>query len=108
MTDLYTPKPDLPTINTLGMTLPVIADLRDGWFLVAHQNGAAIANKKCLAVLWSESTETTIPSPDWDEEDKSPIPESVRAKAAEAFERFAWPLVREQFYTITPEATKRK
>ena len=91
------PKPNLPTMNIMGMHLPIIADLGDGWFLVAHQNGAAISNNTYLTVLWSDSTETTIPSQDWSES-KSPIPEVVRAKAVEEFERLAWPEVRGLFY----------
>ena len=92
------PKPGLPTITLLGMTLPIIADLGNGWYLVAHENGAAIANKTCLSVLWTESTETS----EWaDDESTSPVPESVRAKAVEEFERLAWPLVRDQFYNET-------
>lgn len=87
------PKSDLSTITVFGMEIPIIADLGDGWFLVAHPNGAAIATKTFLAVLWFDSRE----------EDRaksgSRIPESVRAKAVEEFERFAWPLVRGQFYT---------
>lgn len=94
------PKPGLPTTTIVGMTLPIIADLGDGWFLAAHPNGAVIACETCISVLWGESTETAILPEGWaDAEDaKSPIPESVRAKAVEEFERFAWPLVRGQFY----------
>jgi hypothetical protein len=96
------PKPGLPTTTIFGMELPVIADLGDGWFLAAHPNGAAIARDTLLTVLWAESSETSRPPEEWvDDEDtvKSPIPEAVRAKAVEEFERLAWPLVRGQFYT---------
>ena len=96
------PKPGLPTTTILGMTLPIIAELGDGWFLVAHPNGPVIAYETCLSVLWDKSTETATSPEDWadaEDEPKSPIPESVRAKAVEEFERFAWPLVRGQFYT---------
>ena len=95
------PKPGLPTTKIMGMDLPIIADLGDGWFLAAHPSGAVIACGTCLSVLWGDSTETTISPEDWadaEDETKSPIPESVRAKAVEEFERFAWPLVRGQFY----------
>ena len=78
-------KSDLPTTIVLGMKLPIIADLGDGWFLVGHPNGAAIASKTFLCVLWSDS--------------ETAVPESIQAKAVEEFERFAWPLVRGQFYT---------
>lgn len=74
------PKPELPTATIFGMELPIIADLGDGWFLVAHPNGAAIATTKFLAVLWTDCVD-------------SGLPESVQA-----FEKLAWPLVRDQFY----------
>jgi hypothetical protein len=90
------PKPGLPTTEIMGMQLPVIADLDDGWFLVAHPNGAVIATEKFMSALWSESTDEY--GVEIDEEDRCPIPESVRVKAVEVFERLAWPLVRGQFY----------
>jgi len=97
-----TPKPGLPTTKTFGMELPIIADLGDGWFLVAHPNGAAIGNEPYLSVLGTESTETVNPArehwPGEHDDNKSPIPESIRASAVEEFEKFAWPLVRGQFY----------
>ena len=97
------PKPDLATTKILGMDLPIIADLGDGWFLAAHPNGAVIASETCLSVLWGESTETAISWTDGDDEDDdegaSPIPEPVRAEAVKKFEALAWPLVRGQFYS---------
>ncbi len=92
------PTSGLPTVTVLGMTLPIIADLGDGWYLVAHLNGAAIARKTFLSVLWTDST-ATIERTEEGDECKSPVSESVRAKAVEEFERLAWPLVRNQFYT---------
>ena len=95
-------KPDLPTTEIMGMDLPIIANLDDGWFLVAHPNGAVIARKTFLSVLWTESSETGLTPGEWaDDEnaDTSPIPEAVRAKAVEEFERLVWPLVRGQWYT---------
>ncbi len=94
------PTPGLPTVTVLGMTLPIIADLGDGWYLVAHPNGAAIARERFLSVLWTEST-ATIKWTEEGDECQSPVPESVRAKAVEEFERRAWPLVRNQFYTAS-------
>lgn len=98
--DMETPIPGLLTTKTFGMELPIIADLDDGWFLVAHPNGAAIANEHYLSVLWSESTETTNPEfcPGEHDDVKSPIPEAIRAQAVKAFEELAWPLVKKQFY----------
>ena len=84
--EMSNPKPGLPATTAMGMKLPVIADLGDGWFLVAHPNGPAIASKTSLIVLWAESGEAIS------------IPEEVRAKAVEEFERIAWPLVRKLFY----------
>jgi len=83
------PKPNLPTTTTFGMELPIIADLGDGWFLVAHPNGAAIATKTCMAVLSTGSHE---------QDDLTTVPEPVREKAVRVFEDLAWPLVRGQFY----------
>lgn len=103
-------KPDVPTTKVLGMDLPIIADLDDGWFLVAHPNGAAIVGELYLSVLWAESTETIVYKDgiEVNEEDRSPIPEAVRAKAVDKFERLAWPLVRGQFYTEShPPQTHR-
>ncbi len=78
------PRPGIPTTEIYGMELPVIADLGDGWYLVAHPNGPGIGNKACFVDLSSAE-----------------LPESVRAAAVEAFEKLAWPLVRNQFYTPT-------
>jgi hypothetical protein len=86
-----TTEPNRPTTDVFGMKLPVIADLGDGWFLVAHPNGAAIAKIDFICVLWIESTETHEDLSD------SPVPEAIRSKAVEAFETFAWPLVRGEF-----------
>ncbi|KKK80162.1 hypothetical protein LCGC14_2826250 [marine sediment metagenome] len=87
-------------VNIFGMQLPVIADLGDEWFLVAHPNGAAIANEEFLTVLWAESRETKLQpeGPFNDDGCGSPIPEAVRAGAVKYFEEFAWPFVRGQFY----------
>lgn len=78
------PKPGLPTVEVaFGMTLPLIADLGDGWCLAAHPGGPTIATKTQLACLHVGATE---------------IPDTIREKAVRAFEEFAWPLVREKFY----------
>lgn len=90
------------TINVLGMELPIIADLGDGWFLAAHPNGAGIARDGFLAVLSSESAETILPShgpiDDPDIPVELTIPEVIRAAAVEEFERLAWPMVRGLFF----------
>ncbi len=90
-----------PTIEVIGMTLPIIADLGDGWFLVAHPNGAAIATAHSLSALWTEATETNLRAEgpvDEPDGSRSGIPETIRSKAVEAFEKFAWPFVRGQFH----------
>ncbi len=83
------PKPGLPTTEIYGMDLPIIADLGDGWYLVAHPNGVGIGTADGLAAM-----------------SLTAIPESVRAAAVEAFEKLAWPLVRDQFYPPTGKYTR--
>ena len=96
--------------SCMAMTLPVIAELGDGWFLVAHPNGAAIASETILTVLFVSSEETDR----WKaherdaelDEDATTVPESVRAKAVEKFEDFAWERVKAEFYPTPTEAAK--
>lgn len=93
------PKPGLPTAEIARMILPIIADLGDGWFLATHPNGAGIGCATFWTALSTESGESSLE--DWGEdldEIRSPVPETIRAKAVEAFEKLAWPLVRKQFY----------
>lgn len=80
------------TVNSIGMDLPIIAALGDGWFLAAHPNGACIANTNAITVLWP-------PHNEGDEGNTDGISRDVRCKAIEEFERFAWPLIRAEFYT---------
>ncbi len=94
------PRPGLPTTEILKTEYPVIADLGDGWFLVAHPSGVGIARKDFIVVLWEESADAG------DDRYVSPIPESVRAAAVKAFEKLAWPLVRDQFWTPTGKYTR--
>lgn len=78
------------TVKSIGMDLPIIADLGDGWFLAAHPNGACIANQNVLTVLWPHIVD--------DEVESDGIPQDVRCKAVEEFERFAWPRIKAEFY----------
>ena len=78
------------TTESCGMVLPIIAELGDGWFLAAHPNGACIANEHLISVLWE--------SPSHEEDGSDYIPRHVRCKAVEEFERFAWPLIKAEFY----------
>jgi hypothetical protein len=91
--------------RVLGMDLPEIADLGDGWFLLAHPNGVAIATEHSLAALFTESKETKQPPEfdalDEDMEDGLLPPEAIRAKAVEVFVDLAWPFVRYQFWQDT-------
>lgn len=41
----------LRTLQVLGMELPVLADLGQGYFLVAHPNGPGLATENMLAAL---------------------------------------------------------
>ena len=67
------------------MDLPIIADLDNGWYLAAHRNGACIVDHNVLSVLWGDM-------------ESDSIPQDVRRKAVEAFERFAWPRIKAEFY----------
>ena len=80
-------------IHVFGMVLPIIADLGDGWYLAAHRNGACIANQDLISVLWD--ADERLPG---DDHDGDSIPRDVRRKAVEAFERFAWPRLKAEFY----------
>ncbi len=76
------------TVEILGKSMPIIAELGDGWYLAAHPNGACIAKQNVLSVLWGDM-------------ESDSIPQDVRRKAVEAFERFAWPRIKSEFYADT-------
>jgi len=76
------------TVNCIGMDLPIIAELGDGWYLAAHPNGACIARQSFLSVL--------EPSKGPNEDDD--VPQDVRRKSIAEFERFAWPRLKAEFY----------
>lgn len=75
----------MTTLRTFGTEYPIIADLNGGWFLVAHPNGPAIANKNFdfLASLAHAHED---------------LPESVRREAVWQLMRWAgnqptWPTI---------------
>ena len=75
-------------LEVLGMKVPIIADIGDGYHLVAHPNGPAIATRTSLATL-----EMAIPDPKEGElfpEDDWDIPVSVGRKAIRAYVDWSW------------------
>ncbi len=85
-------------MKTFGMDLPVIADLGDGWALVAHPNGPAIATEHSLATLSIPSKQEPCRRCDVCDEDCGiDIPERVRAEAVEEFKKIAWTSVKHKF-----------
>jgi hypothetical protein len=73
----------MTTICVLGVYLPVLSDLRDGWFLVAHPNGPGITRSDILS---------SLEYPDKD------IPEHVRSSAIRQLGKWAksqptWPRI---------------
>lgn len=74
------------TFGIFGMHLPIIARLADGYVLVAHRNGPAIANAQSLFAI------------DALHDDFGP-PEPIRHEAITAYRQWSWPLVRERLLT---------
>jgi hypothetical protein len=79
------------------MDLPIIADLGDGWFLAAHPNGVCIANENVISTLWA---------PD-DLEGPDQISRDVQRKAIDEFEKFAWTLIKAEFYPVDEDGDCR-
>ena len=94
------PVDGLPAHHVFGMNLPIIANLLGNWFLVAHPNGAAIANNHMLTVLCSESMETKRGRQQelFDEEDEDGVPECIRKLAVDKFENYAWKRLKDDFW----------
>lgn len=76
---------EAPLLATFGTEYPIMADLKDGWYLVAHPNGPAIAHSKfdLLASLAHQHED---------------LPEEVRREAVWQLMRWAanqptWPKV---------------
>ena len=79
--------------DIIGMTLPIITALGDGWNLVAHPNTPAIANEQCLVVLELAAGEPSTPDRGdlfISEPDEDEIPHSVRKKAIAEYVNFTW------------------
>ena len=75
----------MKTIEALGTKYPVIAMLDKDFALVAHPNGAAIAGRDFLSVIY--------PS----EHDRDRV-DALKRKAIIAFHEWAWPQLVGQFY----------
>ncbi len=96
-----------PAHHVLEMDLPIIADLGDGWFLVAHPNGPAISDAYSITVLYTESLETAKAKRAeelWRDDDDEPFspPEEIRAQAVREFIDYCWPKVRESLFEGDP------
>ncbi len=84
------PSISMPKLLTaLGMRLPIIADLGDGWFVVGHPNAAAIATENSLTPL-----EEAVGSDPRKLSESGNIPFEVREAALEAYTKWTWPLVK--------------
>lgn len=81
----------MKTVRSIGMDLPIIAELAGGWFLAAHPNGACIASHDVISVLRPDRTVEGDYIHDV-------IPLVVKCDAIDKFERFAWPLIKSKFY----------
>jgi hypothetical protein len=85
-------------LHVWGMRLPIIADLGDGWFLVGHPNGEAIATEDSLWDLESaagaEPKTDALDGPEDAEAEKAALPYEVRRAALKAYGDWAWPLVK--------------
>lgn len=79
-------------LKVFGMNLPVIADLGDGYFLVGHPNGPAIATKDCLWCLTFAAGED--PTCEVVEGRQGTIPYEVRRRAVDKYVEWTWPTVK--------------
>jgi hypothetical protein len=79
--------------RVLGRDYPVIAEFHEGWVLLAHPNGPAIAK------VWDNNTNGgLLATLSRSHED---IPEKIRVAAVDHFVERTWRLLKPQFY---PEA----
>lgn len=74
----------MKTVEVLGMTLPVIAELPGGFRLVAHKNGPAIADNDGIYALDAK----------FDEEE---LPTRIQLEAVRNYIALSWPAVKELF-----------
>ena len=88
-----------PLHEVFGMNLPVIAELPNGYRLVAHPNGPGVADNHSLYAL--ELMAGDAPATDLfekhEEDESDELPFRVRAAAIEKYRRWSWPFVRGQF-----------
>ena len=76
----------METFSVFGMDLPVIANLSDGWVLVAHKNGPGIARENFLCAL------------DYCHEGSVPV--EIHSLAIDKYRDFSWPLVKPLYYPV--------
>ncbi len=75
---------DGATHQVFGMELPVLAELLDGYLLVAHKNGPAVTNSP--SGLWMLDCMA-------DADDECGISQRVRTDAIRAYRELTWPRV---------------
>lgn len=73
-------------LAVFGMNLPIIADLGDGYFLVGHPNGPAIATESSLYAL-DCAVDAELPK-------EGTLPYEVRRSALQKYREWSWPLVK--------------
>lgn len=83
-------------LTTMGMSLPVIAELGDGYFLVGHLNGPAIATEHSIAILECAAGEEPAADEDLDAWDRNEddIPYAIRWAALKEYRKWSWPIAR--------------
>lgn len=89
----------MKTHHVIGMDLPIIAELGEGWFLVAHPNRPTIANEHTMATL---DLAVGDPPKDRDslfadDDEFTEIPHDVRRSAVEKYIDYTWDRVKADF-----------
>ena len=74
-------------LDVMGMELPILCTLEDGYFLVAHNNGPAIATETTLSAL------SYLPDLDDMTIGKRAKAERLHCQAIAKFIDLVWPLV---------------
>lgn len=78
--------------HIFGMCLGIIEELPDGYLLVAHKNGPAIANRNSLNTLVDYDSKVQPI-----DETTTSVPYHVRHAAMLKYVRLTWPVVLEMF-----------
>jgi hypothetical protein len=89
---MSTSEKSLPRHHVFGMDLPVIAELSEGFKLVAHENGPAIANDHAIYALDCAAGEPPPEDSDLWEEDEGveTLSYCVRAEAIREYRKWSW------------------